>query len=91
MGKISNAILTVEGMFFEAKKKYEHWAMLYCAYYLDDDYDISTVASINASYYYGQMCALAKLNKELLGDPALEDILKEITPIVAIKDMEARD
>lgn len=72
MSKISNAMLTVEDLFMEAKKDYEFWRdeMIKHGYNEDD--------AIAAAQHYGRMIGYASVNKELLGDEGLHEIISQM-------------
>lgn len=72
MSKISNAILTVEDLFMEAKEQFEFWRNEIEKHgYNEDD-------AIAAAQHYGRMIGYASVNKELLGDEGLHEILSQM-------------
>lgn len=72
MGKVKNAIMTVEDLFTEAKSDYEFWRDEIEKHGFTED------NAIAAAQKYGMMCAYATVNEELLGDLGLREVLNHM-------------
>ena len=72
MSKIANAMLTVEDLFMDAKEQFEFRRNEIEKHgYNEDD-------AIAAAQHYGRMIGYASVNKELLGDESLYEVLDQM-------------
>lgn len=74
MSKIANALLTLDELFHNARMEFEFWEKELS----DNGYDVEN--AIAAAQYYGQMTAIANVEKQLFENGPCQAKLELIKP-----------